>query len=153
MPTDDALRLHLERALPAPPGRVFASNTEPELLALWWGPKGFSVLNVVVDCRVGGHYRIDMQPPDGDAFFLSGEYRMVEPGTRLAYTFRWEPPDPDDRETVAVLSLQSRGESTALTVDQGDFKTEERLALHVQGWSESIDRLEELLASQHESRP
>ena len=153
MPTDNALRLHLERVLPAPPLRVFALNTVPELLAQWWGPNGFSVPSVEVDARVGGRYRIEMQPPDGDPFFLSGEYRTVEPGSRLAYTFRWEPPDPDDRETVAVLSLQPHGESTALTVDQGDFATEERLALHVQGWSESIDRLEALIASQEGSRP
>ena len=147
------LRLHLERVLPAPPGRVFALNTEPQLLAQWWGPNGFSIPSVEVNACVGGRYRIEMQPPAGDAFFLSGEFREVEPGARLAYTFRWEPPDPDDRETVVVLSLQTLGESTALTVDQGDFATEERRALHVQGWSESIDRLEELIASQEQSRP
>lgn len=150
---DDALRLHLERVVSAPPGRVFALNTEPQLLAQWWGPNGFTIPNVEVDARVGGRYRIEMQPPDGDAFFLSGEYRTVEPATRLAYTFRWEPPDPDDRETVVVLSLQPLGESTALTVEHGDFATEERQVLHVQGWSESIDRLEELIASQEGSRP
>ena len=142
------LRLHLERVLPASPGRVFAMNTEPQLLAQWFGPNGFSIPSVEVDARVGGRFRIEMQPPDGDAFFLSGEFREVASGIRVAYTFRWEPPDPDDRETVVVLSLQPVGESTALTVDQGDFATEERRALHVQGWSESIDRLEELIASQ-----
>ena len=151
--TDGALRLHLERVLPAPPGRVFALNTEPQLLARWWGPNGFSIPSVEVDARVGGSYRIEMQPPDGDAFFLSGEYRTVEPGVRLAYTFRWEPPDPDDRETVVVLSLETLDESTALTIDQGDFATEERRALHVQGWSESIDRLEELIATPDRSGP
>jgi uncharacterized protein YndB with AHSA1/START domain len=88
-----------------------------------------------------------MQPPDGDAFFLSGDYRTVEPGSRLAYTFRWEPPDPDDRETVVELSFENLDGSTALTIDQGDFATAERLALHVQGWSESIDRLELLIAT------
>ena len=147
------LRLHLERVLPAPPERVFALSTEPQLLGQWWGPNGFSVPSVEVDARVGGRYRIEMQPPSGDAFFLSGEFREVEPGSRLVYTFRWEPPDPDDRETVVVLSLRTLGESTALTVDHGDFATEERRALHVQGWSESIDRLEELIASQEQSRP
>ena len=151
--TDGALRLHLERVLLAPPGRVFALNTEPQLLARWWGPNGFSVPSVEVDARVGGRYRIEMQPSDGDAFFLSGEFREVEPGTRLAYTFRWEPPDPEDQETVVVLSLEAVDESTALTIDQGDFATDERRALHVQGWSESIDRLEELIATQDPSGP
>jgi len=121
-------------------------NTEPELLARWWGPKGFSAPSVEVDARVGGHYRILMQPPDGAAFFLTGEFSEVDPGVRLAYTFRWEPPDADDRETMVQVTFGDLGESTALMVDQGDFATEERRALHEQGWSESIDRLEHLLA-------
>jgi hypothetical protein len=50
-----------------------------------------------------------------------------------------------------VLSLHTLGTSTVLTVDQGDFATEQRRALHAQGWSESIDRLEELIASQGEA--
>jgi len=151
---DDALRLYLERVLPAPPGRVYALNTEPEHLARWWGPNGFSVPSIEVDTRVGGSYCIEMQPPEGDSFFLSGEYRTVEPGTRLAYTFRWESPDPDDRETVVVLSFEALDEeSTVLTIDQGDFATEARRALHVQGWSESIDHLEELIARQGQGGP
>jgi uncharacterized protein YndB with AHSA1/START domain len=150
-PMTAELRLHLERVLPAAQGRVFALVSEPQLLAQWWGPNGFSVPSVEIDARVGGHYRIEMKPPDADAFFLSGEFREVEPQSCLAYTFRWEPPDLDDRETVVVLSLESFGESTLLTVDQGDFATEERRELHVQGWSESIDRLAELIANQDQS--
>jgi uncharacterized protein YndB with AHSA1/START domain len=143
-----ALRLHLERGLPAEARTVFAMNTEPELLAQWWGPEGFSVPAVEVDARVGGSYRIAMQPPAGHAFFLLGEYRAVEEPSRLAYTFRWDPPDPDDRETLVVLSFRDVDDATALTVDQGDFATEARRALHVQGWSESIDRLAALLTTQ-----
>ena len=146
------LRLRLERVLAASPRRVYALNTDPELLALWWGPNGFSVPRVEADLRVGGRYRITMQPPEGDPFFLSGEYRTVEPETRLAYTFRWEPPDPHDQETVVVLSLAPVEDgSTALTIDQGDFATEDRRALHVQGWSESIDHLAELVANENPS--
>jgi uncharacterized protein YndB with AHSA1/START domain len=140
-----ALKLHVQRDLPASVGEVFSMTTKPDLLAQWWGPEGFSVPAVEMDARVGGSYRITMQPPVGNAFFLSGEYRVVDEPSRLEYTFRWKPPDPDDRETVVVLSFQQLGESTALVVDQGDFATEERRALHVQGWSESIDRLVEVL--------
>ena len=54
-----------------------------------------------------------MQPPDGDVFHLSGVFREVDPPVRLAYTFRWEEPDPDDRETMVTLSLRDLGESTS----------------------------------------
>jgi uncharacterized protein YndB with AHSA1/START domain len=144
----DELTLHLERVLAAPRPFVFRMHAEPELLALWWGPKGFSAPSVELDVRVGGGYRIEMQPSEGDRFFLSGEFREVDPAARLVYTFRWEDPDPDDRETVVAFSLRDRGQSTELTVDQGPFATEGRRALHEQGWTESLDRLEELVTSQ-----
>lgn len=141
------LALRLERVLPAPPPMVFRMLVEAELVAQWWGPRGFSVRSIDFDLHVGGGLRITMQPPDGDAFILAGEFLEIVPGERLAYTFRWEPPAPDDRETVAVLLLRDSGKSTALAVEQGTFATEERRALHDQGWTESLDRLEELLES------
>ena len=141
------LTLYLERVLPAPRPLVFRMHAEPDLLTQWWGPKGFSTPSIELDLRVGGGYRIAMQPPDGDGFFLSGEFREVDPASRLVYTFRWEPPDPDDQETVVAFSLRDLDESTALTVDQGPFVTERRRAIHEQGWTETLDRLEELVTS------
>jgi uncharacterized protein YndB with AHSA1/START domain len=146
-PASDELTLHLERVLPAPRPLVFRAHAEPDLLAEWWGPAGFSAPSIDADLRVGGGYRIAMQPPDGALFYLSGEFRAVDPPARLAYTFRWEDPDPDDRVTIVTLSLVDRGESTELIVDQGVFATEARRALHDQGWTESLDRLQALISS------
>jgi uncharacterized protein YndB with AHSA1/START domain len=139
------LRLRLRRVLPVPPAAVFKAHTNPEELAKWWGPKGFTVPAIELDLRVGGSYRIAMQPPDGDVFHLSGEFRAVEPPERLSYTFRWDPPDTDDRETVVAISLRDLGGSTEMIVDQGIFATEERRGIHDQGWTDSLDRLEELV--------
>jgi uncharacterized protein YndB with AHSA1/START domain len=141
------LMLRLERVLPASRELVFRMHAEPELLAQWWGPKGYTAPSIELDPRVGGRYRITMQPPEGDPFVLSGEFREVDSGSRLVYTFRWEPPDPDDRETVVDFSLRDQGDSTALTIDQQPFATDARRALHEQGWTESLDRLEELISN------
>ena len=132
---------------------VFRMNVEPDLFAQWFGPKGFAATSVDFDVRVGGGYRITMQPPDAEAFLLLGEFREIEPGTRLAYTFRYEPPDPDDRDTVVVLSFGDLRDATAVTVEQGTFATEGRRALHERGWTESLDRLEELLTSRDWATP
>ena len=139
------LVLHLERVLPAPRGDVYRVLTEAEELTKWWGPEGFTAPNVDFEPRVGGRYRIAMQPREGDLFHLAGEFTEVDPPSRLAFTFRWEPPDPDDRETVAALSLREQGEETVVDFTQGEFATEERRALHDGGWRDSFDRLEELL--------
>jgi uncharacterized protein YndB with AHSA1/START domain len=87
-----------------------------------------------------------MQPPEGEAFYLAGEFRTVDPPTRLGYTFRWENPDPDDVETVVDLTFQHLGESTQVAFRQGPFKTEARRALHRDGWTDSLDKLEALLS-------
>jgi uncharacterized protein YndB with AHSA1/START domain len=137
----DGLILRLERTLPAPCPVVYSTLTDPAELGEWWGPRGFIARSVEFDLQVGGGYRIAMQPPDGDAFHLAGEFRQVEPPTRLAYTFRWDPPHPDDRETSVTLTLESSGEETRLRLTQRGFATQERLVLHRTGWSETLDRL------------
>jgi uncharacterized protein YndB with AHSA1/START domain len=142
------LTLDMGGVLPAPRSRVFKALSDPELLAKWWGPNGFTTPNIDLDLRVGGNYRIAMQPPDGELFYLSGEFREVDPPDRLSYTFRWEDPDPDDQETVVTLSLRDLGESTELVLAHGTFATEGRRALHEEGWSDGFDRLRELMSSQ-----
>jgi uncharacterized protein YndB with AHSA1/START domain len=145
--TPDRLTLHLERLLPAPRAAVFAAATEPGWLAEWWGPAGFTAPRVEVDLRVGGRYRIAMKPPGAGAFHLTGRFERVEPPVALDYTFRWEEPDPDDRETLVRLRFLDDPRGTRLAVDHGAFATEARRALHRQGWSESLDRLAEHLSA------
>ena len=137
--------LQSTRALPAPRERVFRALTQPPDLAVWWGPQGFTTPQIELDLRVGGRYRFTMQPPGGDPFHLSGEFLEVEPPSRLAYTFRWDEPTPDDRETVVTLTLVAADVGTELTVRHGDFATEERLALHRGGRRDSLDKLSALL--------
>ncbi|MGW4168404.1 SRPBCC family protein [Streptomyces chartreusis] len=148
MTHDGGLRLHLQRVLRAPRSVVFRALTEPQELAKWWGPEGFTVPSVESDLRPGGRYRIAMQPPEGDLFYLVGEFVEADPPERLSYTFRWEDPDPEDRETVVTLSLRDIGGTQAeLVIIQGDFATEARRALHEEGWTQSLDKLEELVSS------
>ena len=140
------LTLALEHTLPAPGDVVFAAFTESGELARWWGPEGFTIPSLEFEPRVGGTYRIEMQPPEGESFHLTGEFREVDPPDRLAYTFAWDPPDPDDVETLVTLSFQDRGDATDVRFTQGAFRTEARRALHRDGWSESFGKLERLLS-------
>ena len=146
--SDEGLVLELRRVLPAARPRVFEALSEPEKLVRWWGPHGFTTPAAEWDLRVGGSYRLTMQPPDGEAFHLAGEFREVDPPGILDFTFRWEEPDPDDRETLVRLSVADLDGSTELAVSQGVFATEARLALHRDGWSDSLDKLEEMLSSE-----
>jgi uncharacterized protein YndB with AHSA1/START domain len=142
----EQLVLEIERVLPAPRTVVFAAFTDPDQLAKWWGPEGYRVANLEFESRVGVSYRIQMQPPKGDPFHLTGEFREVDPPKRLAFTFVWDPADPDDVETLAELSFRDLGESTEVRFIQGPFKTEARRALHRDGWGDSFDKLERLIS-------
>jgi uncharacterized protein YndB with AHSA1/START domain len=142
----DELRLEMERALGAPPAVIFGAFTDSSQLAKWWGPEGFSVPSLDFDPRVGETYRIEMQPPEGDPFFLSGKFREVDPPARLAFTFVYENPDPDDVENLVGLSFRDLGGATEVSFTQGPFKTEDRWALHRDGWNDSFDRLERLIS-------
>jgi len=144
--TEDSSVLHLERFVPFPRALVYRALTDPGELARWWGPHGFRVPEIERELVVGGSYRIAMQPPEGEIFYLSGEFLEVAPPARLAYTFRWSPPDPDDRETIVVLSMEERPDGTEVHLTHRGFATAARRALHETGWTESFERLEQALA-------
>lgn len=138
----------MERVLPAPPAVIFAAFSDANELVKWWGPEGFTIPSLKFQARLGESYRIEMQPSEGDPFYLIGEFREVEPPARLAYTFVWEDPDADDIETLVALSFRDLGGSTEVAFTQGPFKTEARRALHRDGWTDSFDKLERLIAAQ-----
>jgi uncharacterized protein YndB with AHSA1/START domain len=143
----NGLGLEFKRILPTPRAAAFAAFSDPKVLARWWGPAGFTVPSLEFLPRVGESYRIEMQPPEGDPFYLAGKFREVEPPLRLAFTFAWEDPDPDDVETLVGLSFRDLGESTEVSLTQNAFKTEARLALHRDGWTDSFDKLERLVSA------
>ena len=86
-----------------------------------------------------------MRPPSGEPFHVTGQFVEVDPPRRLSYTFRYEEPLEDDRETVVVLSLAPEDDGTRLSLWQSPFVTEERRQLHRTGWTESLQRLRSVL--------
>ena len=80
---------------------------------------------------------------------VSGEFLEIAPPSWLSYTFRWDEPTPDDRETVVELTVDEFGGAAVLSLWQGEFATGERLVLHRHGWTDSLDKLSALL----ETRP
>lgn len=135
------LVLNLECTLAAAPEHIFRMLTESSALVKWWGPRGFTLPEADVNLVQGGRYRFRMAPPDGEPFHLSGEFLEIDPPWHLVYTFAWEEPAPEDRDTVVDLFLGSAGTGTRLELSQGPFLTEERRELHRSGWSESLEKL------------
>jgi uncharacterized protein YndB with AHSA1/START domain len=139
------LRLHLEQELALPPERVFAAFVDAEQLRHWFGPAGFTVQSFELDVAEGADYRIALQPPEGDVFHIRGTFRAVEAPHRLVYTFVYEQPDPDDQETLVTVTFEPSAGGTRLVLEHGPFKTESRWALHRDGWTDTLERLERFL--------
>jgi uncharacterized protein YndB with AHSA1/START domain len=139
--------LEQQMVMDSPRERIFSALTDTAELARWFGPQGFTMPGIEVDLRVGGAYRFTMQPPDGgDRFQIAGEFLEIEAPRRLVYTFRYEEPHPDDRETVVALTLEEVGHATEVSLSQGEFATDARLELHRSGWTDSLEKLSELTA-------
>jgi uncharacterized protein YndB with AHSA1/START domain len=140
--------LALQREFPADRAVVVGAFVDPNKFAEWFGPKGYTVASVEFTPRVGDRYRIEMQPPDGERFYVTGEVREADLPRKLAFTFVYEQPHADDVETQVVLSFRDLGESTEVDFTQGVFRTAARRALHQDGWSDSFDRLERYISVQ-----
>ena len=98
------LVLNLECTLDAPPEEVFRMLTESAELMKWWGPQNFTIPAAELSLTEGGRYRFRVAPPDGEAVPPLRRVPVLPPSWRLVYTFRWEEPTPDDRETVVWTS-------------------------------------------------
>lgn len=75
--------VHTERRLLAPPTDVFAAFQRPEVLAQWWGPKGFTNTFEQFDFTVGGRWLFTMHGPDGAHYLNESVFRAIVPDRQV----------------------------------------------------------------------
>lgn len=68
-----------------PRALVFRAWTEPEPLARWWGPKGFTNTFEAFELRPGGEWRFVMHAPDGASFANRCVFVEIAPPARLVF--------------------------------------------------------------------
>ena len=81
--------LRFTKTIPAPVEWVFEAWTQPAVMANWFAPSDdFTTPIAEVDLRVGGRYRVGMQPKGStDVFLHSGQYCRIEEPTLLGFTW------------------------------------------------------------------
>jgi len=140
MARDRRPAVNLNRVIAAPREAVFRAWTDPDELRRWWGPPGFSCPSAEIDLRVGGRYRIAMQPPEGDVFYLSGTFKVIEPPSRLVYSWAWEGAD-SPAETLVAVEFRTRGQATEIVLSHTLFADAAVRDRHAQGWDGCLGRL------------
>jgi uncharacterized protein YndB with AHSA1/START domain len=133
----------------APRSLVFKAWTRPEHIAHWWGPRGFITIHCEMDIRVGGAYRVAMRSPQGVEHWKRGVYHEIIEPERIVFTFAWENPGGDvpRNELLTTVTFDEVGSKTRLTLRQGPFGATRHRDSHVRGWSSTVERLAEYLAS------
>lgn len=143
--------LVITRVFDAPRELVFKVWTEPEHLARWWGPRGFTNPVCEMDARPGGSLRIVMRGPDGVDYPMTGVFREVVAPERLVFTAVAEDKDGNPLlEGLTTVTFAEEDGKTKLTLQTSAVALVAEAAAMLdgmeEGWSQSLDRLAEYLA-------
>ena len=156
-PEEADRQIVITRVFDAPRELVWKVWTQPEHVARWWGPRGFTTTVTEMDLRPGGKWRYVMHGPDGNDYPVHGVFREVVPMERIVTTDEfddnWQPPQPVDlpKGIVATAVFESAGYRTKLTLTithptVEDRKKHEAMGV-VGGWNSSLDCMDDHLAS------
>src|SRR3982751_92265 len=138
MTDDTPARVVVERVLPASPLEVYEAWTTPATLSRFMCPGEMTAPVVEADVRVGGRFRIVMRDARGDSEHR-GEYRVLDPGRRLVFT--WASRSTGGVATLVTIELSSHEDGTRLVLGQQDLATEEARGGHGRGWTSILDKL------------
>ncbi|MDX1436336.1 MAG: SRPBCC domain-containing protein [Anaerolineales bacterium] len=139
--------LTIKHVFNAPPERVFRAWTEPALLMQWFrAAPNFKTIIAEVDLKVGGRYRLGMQPPESDLTHIAvGEYQAIKPNEQLVFTWAWE--GAEDDQTLVTIDFLPSGGNTEVVLTHENFKTDEARESHGEGWRGCLAALEEFILS------
>ena len=79
------------RAIPAPPEKIFAAFSDPEKLARWWGPSGFTNTLKTFQFTPGGTWSFVMYGPDGRAYPNESAFLEIVPTEKVVIRHISEP--------------------------------------------------------------
>lgn len=143
----------ITRLFNAPRALVWSAWTDPEQLAKWYGPRGFTTTTHSMDFRPGGAWLYTMVGPDGTTYPNKVAYREVVKPERIVYDH-----GGDDAFTAeigdfyAMVTFEAQGEKTKVTM-RSIFATKAARDLvsekygAVEGGNQTLDKLGEHLAA------
>ena len=143
MTTTNTVRLH--RVLRAKPERVYRAFLEPDALAKWLPPYGFTCKVDHADAKVGGTYRMSFTNfGTGHGHAFGGKYLELVQGERIRYTDRFEDPNLAG-EMVTTVTLKAVSCGTELNVVQEGIPAVIPAEMCYLGWQESLAQLATLV--------
>jgi uncharacterized protein YndB with AHSA1/START domain len=139
----NTVRFH--RVLRARPEKVYRAFLDPDAMAKWLPPDGFTGKVHDMDARVGGTYRMSFTNfTTGSTHAFGGEYLELVPSERIRHTDRFDDPGlPGEMQTTITLRRVSVG--TELTILQEGLPPALPAEACYLGWQESLTLLAKLV--------
>ena len=137
--------IHLHRVLRATPEKIYKAFLDPDAMAKWLPPNGFTAKVHQMDAKVGGTYKMSFTNfSTGKSHSFGGEYLELRPHERLRYTDKFDDPNlPGEMQTTITLKKVSCG--TELNVVQEGVPGVIPAEACYLGWQESLAQLATLV--------
>jgi uncharacterized protein YndB with AHSA1/START domain len=143
MNMSNAVRLH--RVLRAPPERVYRAFLDPDAMAKWLPPHGYTGKVHHMDARVGGSHRMSFTNfSTGSSHAFGGRYVELTPHERIRYTDQFDDPAMPG-EMQVTISLAAVACGTELTITQEGIPAAIPLEFCYLGWQEPLSLLAHLV--------
>ena len=137
----NAHTIRLHRVLRAPPERIYRAFLDPDAMAKWLPPHGFTGKVHAMDARVGGQHRMSFTNfTSGQTHAFGGTYVELVPNERIRYTDRFDDPGLTG-EIQVTISLKSVLCGTDLSITQEGVPAVIPAEMCYLGWQESLGLL------------
>jgi uncharacterized protein YndB with AHSA1/START domain len=139
----NTVRLH--RVLAAKPEKIYRAFLDPDALARWLPPNGFTGKVHQLDAKVGGAHKMSFTNfTTGKSHSFGGEYRELVPNERLRYTDKFDDPNlPGEIQVTVTLKRVSVG--TEVNIVQEGLPDVIPVEACYLGWQESLRHLAKLV--------
>ncbi len=142
------LSLEIKRLIKAPRERVYAAWTDAAQMKQWFGPENVQTRELIADARVGGTFRWDLTNSEGEEMTMRGEYRELQPGKKIVFTWQWaDDEDWENHISIVTVDLDDADGGTELRLTHEQLPNEESRDGHTRGWERALDKLERLFSS------
>ena len=142
MPTG-TVKLH--RVLKAKAERVYRAFLEPDAMAKWLPPYGFTCTVHEMNAKVGGTFRMSFRNfTTGHGHSFGGEYRELVANQRIRYSDKFDDPNLPG-EMVTTVSLVKVSCGTELNIVQEGVPEVIPIEMCYLGWQESLAQLAKLV--------